>query len=78
MSLENEWEIFKKAVIGPGASQVQYDEMEKAFYGGAATVFTLMTDAAQGDEEEEGAGKMKALYEEIGAFSEEMREKEKE
>ena len=73
MSLAEEWEIFKDVIIPPNAPQVQIDEMEKAFYGGAATMFVQMTEVIKGDiSEEEGADKLQGLFLEGFEFNERM------
>jgi len=42
-SLEQEWRQFKALDIAPTAPDVQFNEMRKAFYAGAASALGLMS-----------------------------------
>lgn len=73
MSLKEEWEEFSAAVIPEGSPQVQFDEMEKAYYGGAATMFTLMSSSTDNENEKEAMEGIQSLFEEVREFGERMK-----
>ena len=45
-SVAVKWNYYKNKVIGEGASDVQYNESEKAFYSGAIGVFEIILSAS--------------------------------
>lgn len=49
-TINSEWASLVKAMFGDGQiSQVQHDEMQKAFYAGAATVINIMIGVSDDD-----------------------------
>jgi hypothetical protein len=56
--LRKAWESFNDICIHKDASQVQRDDMKKAFFGGAVTVLTTLMTIATGE---------KDLPDEVGA-----------
>jgi len=51
-TLEQTWDSYAKDVLGAGVSHdsVQYDETQKAFYAGAATVYCQMCLTSDSEE----------------------------
>lgn len=49
------WESFRNEVISKDAPEVQLKEMEKAFYGGAVSLFRAMTVDAIANPDQESA-----------------------
>lgn len=70
------WEEFVKAVLPADAPAIQLQEMRRAFYGGAETMFSTLLSAVSGVEEPTGADLqvMSDLAEEINAFAKDMLE----
>lgn len=73
-SIAADWESFSKAVLDPiHAPAVQREEMRKAFYAGAATMFTLVNEAAVDPDEDVCVQHMKVLSQELDAFAQSLR-----
>lgn len=70
-TINSEWASLVKAMFGDGPiSQVQYDEMQKAFYGGAATVINIMIGVSDDSiSEEAGAEIFEGLRQECIEFA---------
>ena len=70
-TINSEWESLVKAIFGDGPiSQIKHDEMQKAFYGGAATVINIMIGVSDdGISEEVGAEVFEGLLQECLEFA---------
>lgn len=70
-TINSEWESLVKAMFGDGPiSQIQYDEMKKAFYAGAATVIKIMIGVSDDSvSEEAGAEIFEGLRQECIEFA---------
>ncbi len=72
--IEHGWEGFAAAVLPANASDVQRIEMRKAFFAGAAYLFTLqMQGVSDGDDVTSGDEQfMRRIDEELRAFGKEL------
>ena len=70
-TINSEWASLVKAMFGDGPiSQIQHDEMRKAFYGGAATVINIMIGVSSDSvSEEAGAEIFECLRQECIEFA---------
>lgn len=70
-TINSEWKSLVKAMFGDGPiSQIQHDEMQKAFYGGAATVINIMIGVSDDSiSEEAGAEIFEGLRQECIEFA---------
>lgn len=50
-TLGDEWEDFEKRIIPKTAGPIQRQEMKRAFYGGAGTMFGLLSTGFDKDED---------------------------
>ena len=73
-SLADEWREFERAVMPKGAPQVQRVEMRRAWYAGAAMMFSLMTGGLDADSEptDLDVAYLSSLHREIAAFSDDL------
>lgn len=49
--IDEEWDNFVKQVLPKNVSKVQREEMRRAFYGGAVSLFSLIVNSFDGGEE---------------------------
>lgn len=70
--LAREWAAFARAVLDPiNAPQMQRQEMRRAWYAGAATLFDVMTNlAGPGEEDDEvGAARVEQVHQELRRYA---------
>jgi hypothetical protein len=65
------WEKFEKRAVPAGASDVQRNSMKRCFYGGAALLFSVVTEKTNDPKvtSEEGARFMNDIANEINTFA---------
>lgn len=67
-TIQEGWESFRQKVI-PDASQVQTEEMEKAFYAGASHILMLMWNVGDKEfSEDAGVNILENLHQEYEQF----------
>ena len=74
--LAREWANFAKLVLDPiNAGAVQRQEMRRAWYAGAATMFDTMTNLAGPSDENDdvGAARVEQVHQELRRYAEAMR-----
>ncbi len=74
-TIQTFWEEFESVAIPAGASQIQRQEMRRAFYAGATAIMSIMVDISEGAVSDpstahEGALAFKNLLHEADAFIE--------
>lgn len=67
-SVRESWNQFRAAVMPPNASNVQIQEMRRAFYAGAWAMFCTMNQASAGSEDE-GVEALESLNAEMECFA---------
>lgn len=72
--LTDEWEHYARAILPAGAPDVQKVETRRAFYAGAAALFTLMTGGLDEDSEptELDIAFVEVLSQELAAFGRDL------
>lgn len=69
-TLQDCWVFFSNQVIPEHASPIQHSEMRKAFYGGAAAMFDLVTSVGTtGGDEDSQVGEIEAFHQELQVFA---------
>ena len=70
-SLAQIWDGFASAILDPAHSQIQYEEMRKAFYAGAFSILCICREIGD-DSVSEAVGvlKMESLWQEVQKFYE--------
>lgn len=74
--LAREWASFAKAVLDPiNAGATQRQEMRRAFYAGAATMFDTITNLAGPTDEDDdvGAARVEQVHQELRRYAESLR-----
>jgi hypothetical protein len=65
-----EWQSFAAAVMPPGVEPIQYNEMRRAFFGGAHAMLMVMGNIAdQAETDAAGADVIEEVNRELWAFS---------
>lgn len=71
MSIKEHWDSFHKEVIHKGAGPVQVQEMQRAFYGGAAVMFhETVLCTADNFSQADGVKVIESLHKELKVFGE--------
>ena len=73
--LAREWASFARHVLDPiNASDVQRQEMRRAFYAGAATMFDVVSNLAgpEGEDDAIGAGRVEMVHQELMRYAESL------
>lgn len=67
------WQSFERAVIPPEAPPLQHEECRRAFYAGAAAMFSLVADVGEDAvSEEAGVQMVAALNQELRAYMQDL------
>lgn len=72
-TIKAKWDSFEAKVLPKDCSEVQREEMRRAFYAGAAALLALNDEIAAFDTEAKGIALLSALYEEAEAFAMNLR-----
>lgn len=67
------WQSYAREVVPAEASTVQREECRRAFYAGAAAMLSLVFEAVDPHDEDEGENNLQQLEEELNAMSHELR-----
>lgn len=68
------WITFANNVLPPDASKVQYEEMQKAFYGGVAAMMSVLQMMDDNTTEEDGMAQLESITQELVNFVETLGE----
>lgn len=75
-NLHSDWTSFVTLVLTPAGvtvDTIQYIEIRRAFYAGAAAMFTLVTEASADDNEEVCVLHMQTLSDEVDQFATDLK-----
>lgn len=73
-TVRSEWDDFAKAVLPPDCFPVQRQEMRRAFYAGARSMLSLMSQMAdESPDEESGVKMVETLNQELRRFNEDVK-----
>lgn len=70
----DQWKSFEHEVVPADAVPVQREELRRAFYAGAVSMFGLTMEAVASEDESECELNLLALDEELQAFPKDLRE----
>lgn len=73
LSVANAWNAFAAAVLPVNASQLQREEMRKAFFGGFSECFAIVQHVSEKLPEEEAAALLGRLNDELADFVKRLR-----
>lgn len=73
-NIATEWASFERLILDPiQASPLQRLETRRAFYAGAAAMFTLVNEATAGEHEEVCMAQLSLLCEELDEFTTQLK-----
>jgi hypothetical protein len=68
-TIQQIWDGFERAVLPPNCSDVQRNEMRKAFYGGAGAMLAMTSEIAGIENREAAVAVLQGLHEEVAVFA---------
>ena len=73
-NIEQAWQSYASQVIrGVSPDSVQYRETQKAFYGGAHVIMSMMRQMGEDDiDDDVGAAHLEAISQELDAFNQKV------